>query len=89
MLTFVNIMVNMRSEVNLSMAKKNCKKVKRPRVNWYEVLRASFNDEANQTFYLLLARHPQMSFNRLAYNALKVHYSTTKLERVRWLGESL
>lgn len=71
------------------MTDKLVKKVKRPRMDWYRLLMESFDDAAKRDFYILMAKHPKMSFNRLAYNALKRHYSTTTLESCRWLGKSL
>lgn len=71
------------------MTKKRRKYVKRPRVNWYEKLMATSNVDAKNDFYILMARYPRWSFNRLASCVVRHHYSTTTLERVRWLGESL
>lgn len=64
-------------------------KVKRPHIQWYEVYSDIGNPDLTADFYRLLSKHPRMSLNRVAYNVLKKHYSTTALDRVRWLGESL
>lgn len=73
----------------MSVSKNFVKKVKRPRIQWYEVYSDLGNPELAAEFYRLLARNPKMSLNRIAYNVLKKHYSTTSLDRVRWCGESL
>ena len=64
-------------------------KVKRPHVLWYEVLRNKEDLLLERDFWLLKTKHPKMSNNRIAWNVLKKHYSTTALNRVRYLGESL
>lgn len=73
----------------MSVSKKTSKSVKRPHVQWYEVYSDIGNPELAADFYRLLQKHPRMSLNRVAYNVLKKHYSTTSLDRCRWLGESL
>lgn len=65
------------------------KKVKRPHVDWHEVLLETGNFEAFGFYYRLLTKHKNISLNRAAYNALKRCYSTTALNRYRWLGDSL
>lgn len=68
---------------------KQVKRVKRPHVKWNDV-RLEIGDQAvDADFYRLLTKHPTMSRDRVAYNALKKHYSTTTLARIRWLGVSL
>ena len=66
------------------------KRLKRPRVDWWHVLLSSKDVACIERAYEIYYLHGcQMSKNRCAYAALKSHYSTTKLERVRWLGEAL
>lgn len=86
-------MVIMRSEDFWTMAKENCKKVKRPRVDWCAKIRLikdkEIRDGVWQYYYMLMAKHPDMSHNRLAYNSLRHYYSSRTLDAVRWLGWSL
>lgn len=65
------------------------KKVKRPRVDWHEVLLETENFEAFGFYYRLLTKNKRISLNRAAYNALKRCYSTIALDRTRWLGVPL
>ena len=64
-------------------------KVKRPHVNWYSLMKESGDFRFSIKFWSLKAKHPTMSNNRIAYNVLKHYYSTTSLNRVRWLGVNL
>ena len=73
----------------MSVSKKSQKLVKRPRIDWYEVLSDIGDMRQSEDFYRLLSKHPKMSFNRIAYNVLRKYYSTTALARKRWLGEDL
>lgn len=61
-------------------------KVKRPHVNWYQILFDLEDPDIKSRYMLFLCRHKTMSPNRIAYNVLKRYYSTTSLNRVRWLG---
>lgn len=86
----------MRSEVNWSVSRDFKCKVKRPRVNWYEVLQSidniSIRDYVYSQYLRLLKGRPfkrRMSQNRCAYLALTMQFSTSTLDRVRWLGERL
>ena len=65
------------------------RKVKRPICNWYHMLRDLEDSVLNSRFLIFLSDHKGMSYNRIAYNVLKKYYSTTSLNRVRWLGVSL
>lgn len=65
------------------------RKVKRPAVNWFELLKFSGDLRFSYDFWTLKAKRPNMSDNRIAYNVLKKYYSTTSLNRVRWFGSSL
>lgn len=65
------------------------KKVKRPRANWFDLLQRVNNPDAWKSYYLLMKKHPDMSSNRLAYNALKHHYSSRYLDYFRWMGEPM
>lgn len=69
--------------------KKGKVRVKRPHINWNDVRIELGDFEVDKDFYLLLTKRPRMSKNRIAYNALKKHYSTTALNRFRWLGVPL
>lgn len=86
----INIMVIMRSEEIWTLARKMKDKVKRKRVNWYNFMCSIKDDvkrdEVRADFYLLMKKHPTMSWNRLAYNALKHHYSTTALKEIMYEG---
>lgn len=64
-------------------------KVKRPSVDWYQVLVDLEDSAINSRFLLYFNRHRHISFNRCAFYVLKSYYSTTSLNRVRWLGVSL
>ena len=65
------------------------KYVKRPHVDWYQVLL----DTGNPEFYCeCMAMWKKLGFgskSRAALAILRKYYSTTVLDRVRWLGESL
>lgn len=61
-------------------------KVKRKRVDWYQVYLDLNDPDMSVQFYLLLQKHPKMSFNRVAYNVLKRYYSTTAMTRYRYTG---
>lgn len=83
-------MTIMRSEEKWTMSKEKVKKVKRPRVDWFQkILTIEDKDRRNAVwhdYYRLMAKHPTMSRNRIAYNALKSHYSHRSLDCARWLG---
>lgn len=64
-------------------------KVKRPRVNWFQLMHDCYYPGFSYWYIRLKAKHPKMSDNRIAYNVLKRYYSTTSLDRVRWLGVNL
>lgn len=63
------------------------KQVKRPRVNWYEVLCDLGDLEIEGQFWLFKTDHKNWSNNRIAYNVLKKNYSTTALRKYRFLHE--
>ena len=65
------------------------KQVKRPRVNWYEVLKSVEDPRLDAEFYATWSKLGFGSKSRSAYNVLKKHYSTTSLLRVRWCGDQL
>lgn len=65
------------------------KKVKRPRIDWYQVMRDIGDPRMDADFYLLWKRMHFGSKSRVAYNVLKRYYSTTSLENFRWLGTPL
>lgn len=87
---YVNIMAIMRSEEKWTMSKDLKTKVKRPRVDWFQkIILIVDKERRNQVwhdYYRLMAKHPKMSQNRLAYNALRNHYSHRSLDTARWLG---
>lgn len=58
-------------------------KLKRKHVEWYQVYLDICSLPMQEHFYRLLQKHPKMSKNRIAYNVLKSHYSTTALEDIR------
>ena len=65
-------------------------RLKRPHVNWFQVLMSSNDEVLIHEYYVMRCKTRfEISKNRCAYNVLKSHYSTTKLDRVRWLGEAL
>lgn len=64
-------------------------KVKRPSVKWHDLLMDLEDWFIESRFLIFLSKHPGMSKNRCAYNVLKRYYSTTSLNRVRWLGVPL
>lgn len=68
---------------------KRVKRVKRPRVHWNEVRLQLEDSRVDLVFFRLLQKHPKMSKDRIAWNALKHYYSTTTLARYRWLGVPL
>lgn len=65
------------------MAKIYLRKVKRKSVDWYAAMRAIEDDnlrtECYKVFYYLMKKHPDMSFKRRAFYALKRNVSTTAL----------
>lgn len=61
-------------------------KVVRKHVDWYQAYLDIGDPELDKDFYMLLQKHPKMSMNRIAYNVLKKHYSTTSMVRYRWTG---
>lgn len=73
----------------MEMYDKLVKKGKRPHVDWYQVLKDIQDPLLDAEFYSMWSKLCFKSKSRAAYNVLKMHYSTTALERVRWLGESL
>lgn len=83
----------MRSKEIWTLASNSCIKVKRKKVNWYHAIQVIDDKELRgsvwQAYYALMARHPEMSANRRAYNALKRHFSTTALSYYRFKGEWL
>lgn len=64
-------------------------KVKRPHVNWYQILFDLDDPDIKSRFMIFLCDHKTMSRNRIAYNVLKRYYSANSLNRVRWLGVPL
>ena len=52
-------------------------KVKRKHVLWNEVRIELGDQRVDEAYFSLLSKHPKMSKDRLAYNALKRYYSTT------------
>lgn len=64
-------------------------KVKRPSIQWNDVRLDLCNPKLDEVYFKLKTKHPKMSDNRCAYNALKHYYSTTDLARYRWLGVPL
>lgn len=83
----------MRSKEIWTLANNFPKKVKRKKVNWVHAIKCIEDKELRgsvwQAYYSLMARHPDMSANRLAYNALKRHFSTIALSHYRFKGEWL
>lgn len=80
-------MVIMRSEDFWTMSKK---RLKRPRVNWYEILMASKDEDAIHHYYVLRARSRfTLGENRCALAAIRHYYPIEKIDRIRWLGEKL
>ncbi len=79
-----------RSEEKWTMSKEKVKKVKRPRVDWFQkILTIEDKERRNavwHTYYRLSAKNPNMSQNRRAYLALTSHYSHRSLDCARWLG---
>lgn len=69
--------------------KDKIRKVKRPHIHWNEVRIELGDPNVDLDFYRLLQKRPNMSKDRIAYNSLKKHYSTTALARYRWLGTPL
>lgn len=65
------------------------KLVKRKHVDWYQILKDVEDPSLDAEFYAMWSRLGFKSKSRAAYNVLKTHYSTTSLNRVRWLGETL
>lgn len=61
-------------------------KVKRKRVDWYQLRLDLADPEIDADFYKFIKAHPRMSWNRACYNVLKKHYSTTALLRYRFTG---
>lgn len=62
-------------------------KVKRKHIHW-NLVRLELEDlTVDEDFFLLLSKHPTMSKDRVAWNALKKHYSTTALQRYRISGD--
>lgn len=68
---------------------KQKKRIKRPHVKWNDVRLYIGDPGVDADFYRLLTKHPNMSRDRVAFNALKKHYSTTAIARFRWLGVPL
>lgn len=62
-------------------------KVKRRHVDWNQLRLDLADPEIDADFYVMLQKHIDMSKNRIAYNVLKKHYSTTSLLRYRLTGE--
>lgn len=62
------------------------KKVKRPHVNWYDVLLDIGDLRLSEQFWVFKFKHLSWSNNRCAWNVLKSNYSTTALRRYRFLG---
>lgn len=79
----------MRSEVFMADCEKNVKRVRRPRVEWRSLMLDLNNPQIEMDYWKFKQAHLKMSDNRCAYNVLKTYYSTTSLDRVRWLGDSL
>lgn len=62
-------------------------KVKRKHIHW-NLVRLEIEDlRVDEAFFGLLAKHPKMSKDRVAWNALKRYYSTTALQRYRISGD--
>lgn len=70
-------------------SEKIVKRVRRPHVEWRSLMLDLNNPKIEESYWLFKQSHLSMSDNRCAYNVLKTYYSTTSLDRVRWLGESL
>ena len=62
-------------------------KVKRRRVDWNQLRLDLADPDIDADFYKLLQKHTIRSMNRISYNVLKKHYSTTALLRYRFTGE--
>lgn len=73
----------------MSVSSKSLFKVKRPRVDWYAVLKNLAIPQFDAEFFAMWKRLGFGSKSRAAYYVLKKHYSTTALSNVRWLGSSL
>lgn len=65
------------------------RRVRRPSCNWFQMMNDQEDARFSVWYWKLKSKHPKMSDNRIAFNVLKRYYSTTSLNRVRWLGVSL
>lgn len=64
-------------------------KFKRRSVDWYQLLSDIGDLSMSEEFWLKKSRFPNRSNNRIAYNVLKTHYSTTTLAYVRLHGGNI
>lgn len=62
-------------------------KVKRRRVDWKKAMDHLGDTRVSARFWALRTKHPSMSVNRCAYNALRNYYSTTAMLRYRYTGD--